>query len=64
MVKNMKDLATPKNIAGAIVLALICYLAVTGKLDAAEALTRANDVARQLDATAPDAPQPRPSAEP
>lgn len=60
----MQNLANPKNIAGAIVLALICYLAVTGKLDAAEALTRANDVARQLEAPAQDAPQPVPSTEP
>ena len=60
----MQKYLTPKNIAALVVLALIVYGLATNKLTAEEALTRANDVARQLEAPAQDAPQPRPSAEP
>lgn len=62
----MQKYATPKNIAAFIVLALIVYGLATNKLTAEEALTRANDVARQLEAppTPPEAPSAAPTPDP
>ena len=49
-----------------LVLTLIAlgYGVYRGNVTAEDALERANDAVRQLEAPAQDAPQPRPSAEP